>query len=73
MLSREDAAHYVGVGTTLFDAMVQAGLMPQPRQLGSKRIAWDIRDLDRAVDELPQANHSSQIVSAIDPYDDVHA
>ena len=27
--------------------------MPQPKKLSDKRIAWDVRALDAAVDQLP--------------------
>jgi hypothetical protein len=53
--------------------MVQAGLMPKPIELFGKRRAWDIRELDRAIDELPRADHPAQINGSVDPYDDVHA
>ena len=34
-LSREEAARYVGVGTTTFDGLVQDGRMPKPFRIGS--------------------------------------
>ena len=36
-----------------FDGMVREGLMPRPRLLGERRGAWDVRDLDLAIDRLP--------------------
>lgn len=27
--------------------------MPRPKRLAGRRIAWDVRDLDTAVDHLP--------------------
>ncbi|WP_199902420.1 AlpA family transcriptional regulator [Azospirillum sp. B4] len=51
-LSREQAAEYIGIGTTLFDRMVEDGRMPRPRRLDG-RTAWDVRDLDRAFEALP--------------------
>lgn len=52
-LSREQAATYVGVGTTKFDEMVRDGEMPKPRRAGG-RLLWDIRELDLAFDNLPK-------------------
>lgn len=50
-LSMIEAAAYIGVGTTKFYDMVTAGEMPLPRLIGTRKV-WDIRDLDRAFDEL---------------------
>lgn len=72
LLGRADAAHYLGIGPTLFDGLVCQGLMPRPKQIGKRRL-WDIRELDEAIDELPQADRSDQIGKARDPFDDVHA
>lgn len=47
-LAREDAAAYVGVGTTLFDRMVQDGRMPKSARIDG-RVIWDRRQLDRAL------------------------
>jgi hypothetical protein len=33
--------------------MVKSGKMPQPRQLTAKRMAWDVRELDVSVNQLP--------------------
>jgi predicted DNA-binding transcriptional regulator AlpA len=41
------------VSPNTFDAMVEDGRMPRPRMLGGKRRAWDIRELDAAIDRLP--------------------
>jgi predicted DNA-binding transcriptional regulator AlpA len=50
-LSRQAAAEYVGVGTTLFDAMVKDGRMPRPFRVGA-RVIWDRRRLDAAFDAI---------------------
>jgi excisionase family DNA binding protein len=55
LLSREQAAAYVGVSPNTFDEMVKAGKMPQPKIIWGKRKGWDVRELDRAVDNLPTA------------------
>jgi predicted DNA-binding transcriptional regulator AlpA len=33
--------------------MVNNGQMPHPRRLSPRRIAWDVKELDAAVDRLP--------------------
>lgn len=51
-LRRPDAAHYVGVSSSKFDAWVAEGLMPKPkRQDGC--VVWDRYALDRAFEQLP--------------------
>lgn len=52
-LSREQAAAYVGVSTTTFDALVKSGKMPKPKRPKESRTIWDRRQLDRAFDRLP--------------------
>ena len=34
--------------------MVREGQMPSAKRLGERRIAWDVRELDAAVDKLPK-------------------
>jgi predicted DNA-binding transcriptional regulator AlpA len=53
LLSREAAAAYVSVSPNTFDKMVEDGIMPNPRKLVGKRKAWDVRELDQAIDALP--------------------
>jgi len=53
LISREAAAAYICVSANLFDQMVRAGSMPKPKILGARRRAWDLRELDIAVDLLP--------------------
>lgn len=52
-LNMEQAAAYVGVGTTLFAQMVSDGRMPKPKQASAGRVVWDVRALDRAFERLP--------------------
>ena len=54
LISRDAAAAYVGVSPNTFDKMIAEGLMPGPRRLTERRLAWDMRQLDAAVDRLPQ-------------------
>jgi excisionase family DNA binding protein len=51
-MSREEAARYVGVGTTKFDEMIADGRMPKPKAINGRRV-WDRLKLDSAFDELP--------------------
>jgi predicted DNA-binding transcriptional regulator AlpA len=53
LIGREAAAAYVCVSPNSFDRMVDDGRMPRPKRLGDRRIAWDVRELDAAVDRLP--------------------
>lgn len=55
LVTRLAAAAYVSVSPTLFDEMVAGGRMPKARQVSKGRIAWDVRELDAAVDEMPKA------------------
>lgn len=51
-LTRTEAAHYVGVGETLFMQEVAMGIWPQPRMRGTKggRLTWDRKLLDAFAD-----------------------
>lgn len=51
MLKREEAALYVGVGTSKFDEMVTDGRMPKPSHI-DRRVLWDVRKLDFALDAI---------------------
>jgi predicted DNA-binding transcriptional regulator AlpA len=53
LIGREAAAAYVCVSPNMFDQMVEDGRMPRAKRLGGRRIAWDVRELDVAVDHLP--------------------
>jgi hypothetical protein len=53
LISREAAAAYVCVSPTTFDVMVADGRMPKPKVVCGTRKAWDVRELDAAVDALP--------------------
>ncbi len=54
-LNRDQAATYVGIGTTLFDLMVADGRMPKARIINARKV-WDRWQLDVAFDNLPQSN-----------------
>lgn len=51
-MSREEAARYVGVGTTKFDEMVADRRMPRPKRVDG-RVIWDRLALDAAFSDLP--------------------
>lgn len=52
-LCREDAALYIGVGTTTFDRLVEEGRMPKPVHIG-KRVVWDRLKIDAAFADLDE-------------------
>ncbi len=56
-LSRVEAAGYIGVGASKFDAMVADGRMPKPKKIDGRRV-WDVRSLDRSFDALPGGDDS---------------
>jgi len=47
------AALYIGVGTTTFDNLVEAGRMPKPIRVG-KRVLWDRIKIDAAFADLSE-------------------
>jgi predicted DNA-binding transcriptional regulator AlpA len=51
-LCREEAAAYIGVGTSKFDQMVADGRMPRPKVIDA-RVVWDRHRLDIAFEDLP--------------------
>jgi predicted DNA-binding transcriptional regulator AlpA len=53
-LSKEEAAHYLGVGSSTFDHEVKSGIWPQPLRRGKKgrQVTWDRTALDIAADRL---------------------
>ena len=53
LIRREAAAEYVCVSPNTFEQMVENGVMPPAKLLGNRRKAWDVRELDAAVDQLP--------------------
>jgi predicted DNA-binding transcriptional regulator AlpA len=62
--NREEAAFYIGVGTTIFDKMVATGQMPQPKMVGTRTI-WDHYELDQFFDRLPQ--RAVELVNDVPP------
>ena len=72
LIGREAAAVYVCVSPNTFDQMVDDGRMPPPKRLGPRRFAWDVRELDSAVDQLPTEGADSKN-SDDDTWGDVNA
>lgn len=58
-LHREEAAAYVGIGQSKFDAMVADGRMPKAKQIDGRRV-WDRFAIDRAFEALPGGEDSAQ-------------
>jgi excisionase family DNA binding protein len=56
-LSREHAAHYLGISASKFDQLVKQKRMPSPRLIDRRKV-WDVRDLDLAFEELPREDAS---------------
>jgi hypothetical protein len=50
-LSRDFAAAYIGVSTSLFGEMVRDGRMPPAKQINRRKV-WDVRDVDLAFTKL---------------------
>jgi predicted DNA-binding transcriptional regulator AlpA len=61
LISREAAAAYICVSPNTFDEMVKTGQMPRARLLGERRRAWDVRQLDIAIDELPSDGDNTRV------------
>ena len=68
-LSREAAASYIGIGTTLFDALVTEGRMPKPKLINSRKV-WDRQELDIAFNKLPNGEQQDDETN---PFDGVRA
>ncbi len=56
-LSREEAARYIGIGTTKFDELVSKRKMPPPRKIDGRKV-WDRFALDAAFQDLPTESAS---------------
>jgi predicted DNA-binding transcriptional regulator AlpA len=61
LIGREAAAAYVCLSPNTFDDLVGRKLMPKPRRLGEKRLAWDVRELDAAADALPHEGETTAV------------
>lgn len=59
LISRDAAAAYACVSPNTFDEMVRDGRMPCARLLSGRRKAWDVRELDTAIDHLPREGENA--------------
>ncbi len=57
-LCREEAAYYIGVGTTKFDQLVADRRMPKGKKIDG-RIVWDRVQLDMAFTDLDTADENA--------------
>ena len=57
-LKRPMAANYIGVGTSLFDEMVDDGRMPKPKQINGRTV-WDRVEIDFAFEALPHKDEAN--------------
>lgn len=64
LLSRAEAAGYVGIGVTTFDKLIADKLMPAAKRVYG-RVLWDVRQLDSAIEDLPGGD-----VSTSNPFDE---
>ena len=73
LIGRDAAAAYVGVSPNTFDKMINDGLMPNPRRLTERRLAWDMRQLDTAIDRLPIDGDADTDTTDDHSWDDIDA
>lgn len=52
-LSEVEAAVYLSISPSYFRRLVEQGVMPRPRVVGTRRI-WDVEELDSAFKALPR-------------------
>jgi predicted DNA-binding transcriptional regulator AlpA len=64
LINRDASAAYVCVSPNTFDEMVARNQMPKAKVLCGRRIAWDIRELDAAIDALPHNGEEELMVAA---------
>ncbi|SEG28963.1 hypothetical protein [Bosea lathyri] len=57
-LCKEEAAYYIGVGTTKFDELVADRRMPRGKKIDG-RIVWDRVQLDMAFSDLAEAGENA--------------
>ena len=53
--------------------MIADGLMPSPRRLTERRLAWDVRQLDTAIDRLPIDGDADTDATDDHSWDDIDA
>lgn len=59
-VSHEEAAALWGVGTTLFDKLVEQRVVPRPIAIGGRRV-WDMRSLKAAWRRFADENGTPEV------------
>jgi predicted DNA-binding transcriptional regulator AlpA len=57
-LCKEEAAYYIGVGTTKFDELVADRRMPRGKRIDG-RVVWDRVQIDMAFSDLGEASENA--------------
>ncbi len=54
LLSREEAAEYCRMGTTMFDQRVAEGILPRPmpKAFTGRLVSWDLWEIDRRLTDM---------------------
>lgn len=73
LISREASAAYVCVSPNTFDKMVARNQMPKAKALGGRRFAWDVRELNAAIDALPHKGEDELLVAADEGWEEQNA
>jgi len=58
-ISREQAAAYIGVSATLFDRLINEGIMPDARMLHG-RLVWDVTEVAAAFRAIPHRSEPAR-------------
>lgn len=59
LLTEEQAATYLGRSVTRFREQVKARTLPQPCTRNGNRNLWDLRQIDRYIDQLSGMNDNA--------------
>lgn len=63
LIDREASAAYVCVSPNTFDEMVARKQMPKAKVLSARRVAWDVRELNAAIDALPHNGEDESLIA----------
>ena len=69
-LGESEAAMYLSLSPSYFRRLVEAGEMPRPRIVGSRRV-WDVDDLDAVFKALPYEEGPAIAGSEVGEWDEV--
>lgn len=70
-LAREEAAHYIGVGTTKWDEMVADGRMPKAHLIDS-RVVWDREEVRLAFKALKRQDEKKRVNTVTEALRNAH-